>query len=215
MKVILLEELKGKGGEGDVIDVARGFAVNYLLPRKLAVEATAGNLKQLEARRTNIAKREETRRAQAQGLAASLEGKTVVVEAKAGDEGRLFGSVTAQMIVDAIRDQLGVDVDRKKTDVHGHIKELGVHPVHVQVHREVKAEVNVNVVRLGEAEAAKAAPSQPAAALEPGEAPSDVESTVVPQTEEGLAEAARAAAEEPAEETPETDETAEEAPEAE
>ena len=108
MKVVLLGEIKGKGGEGDVVDVAQGYAENYLFPKKLAVAATKGNLKQLEERRNNIEKREAVRIADANSLKETLEGKSVVVDAKVGDEGILFGSVTSAMIVDAIKDQLGV-----------------------------------------------------------------------------------------------------------
>jgi len=146
MKVILTQELKGKGGEGDVVDVARGYAVNYLFPRKLAIEATPGNLKQLEARAGNIRKREESRFDEARGVAAMLEGKTVTIAAKVGEEGRLYGSVTSLMIEDAIADQLAASVDRRKMDVHGHIKEVGQHPVTVRIYRDVKAEVIVDVV---------------------------------------------------------------------
>lgn len=149
MKVILLQELKGRGGEGDVIDVARGFAVNYLLPRKVAIEATSGNLKQLEQRLHNIKKREDQRLGDAQGLVAALEGKTVRIEAKVGDEGRLFGSITSPMIEAAIREQLGVEVDRRKIETHGHIKDAGPHAIEVSVYREVKASVTVDVVPEG------------------------------------------------------------------
>ena len=149
MKVILTQELKGKGGEGDVVDVARGYAVNYLLPRKLAIEATPGNLKQLDARKGNILKREETRIGEARTIAERLEGGRVTIEAKAGEEGRLFGSVTSPMIVDAIATQLDAEVDRRKVDVHGLIKELGEHTVTVQVYRDIKTEVTVVVVPEG------------------------------------------------------------------
>ncbi|TLM78956.1 MAG: 50S ribosomal protein L9 [Actinobacteria bacterium] len=149
MKVILLQEVKGKGSEGDVVEVARGYAVNYLFPKKMAVEATSGALKQLEARRHNIEKREAARRTDAESMAASVGGKTVTVEAKAGDEGKLFGSVTAQMVAEAIEAQLGVEVDRRKVDAHGHIKTLGAHPVTVQLHKDVKVELVVEVVPEG------------------------------------------------------------------
>jgi len=149
MKVILLQELKGRGGEGDVIEVARGFAVNYLLPRKVAIEATAGNVKQLEQRMHNIKKREDQRLNDAGSLAGALEGKSVTIYAKVGEEGRLFGSVTAPMVEDAIREQLGVDVDRRRIETHGHIKEIGPHTVDISVYRDVKAQVEVNVVAEG------------------------------------------------------------------
>jgi large subunit ribosomal protein L9 len=149
MKVILLQELKGRGGEGDVIDVARGFAVNYLFPRKVAIEATSGNLKQLEQRRKNIEGRESGRLGEANTLAAALDGKVVTIGAKVGEEGRLFGSITAVMVGEAINDQLGVDVDRRKIETHGHIKDVGPHIVDVSIYRDVKAQLTVQVVAEG------------------------------------------------------------------
>jgi large subunit ribosomal protein L9 len=152
MKVILTQDVKGRGQEGDIIDVARGFAVNFLLPRKLALEATPGNIKQLGARMHNIQKRETALRGQAEGVAAAVEGKTVTVKAKAGDEGKLYGSITSSMIADAIAEQLGVEVDRKKLDVHAHIKTLGEHVVQLHVYYDVKADVTVKVVAEGAVE---------------------------------------------------------------
>ena len=149
MKVILLQELKGRGGEGDVIEVARGFAVNYLMPRKVAIEATKGNLKQLEQRFKNIKVREESRLSDADKLAASLADKVVTIEAKVGDEGRLFGSVTSGMIEAAIVAQLGVELDKRKIETHGHIKSAGLHPVTISIYRDVKAELSINVVGEG------------------------------------------------------------------
>ena len=156
MKVILLQELKGRGGEGDVVEVARGFAVNYLLPRKVAIEATSGNLKQLEQRRHNIQKREEQRIGDADSLRTALDGKSVTIVAKVGEEGRLFGSVTSHMIEEAVREQLGTEVDRRKIDTHGHIKEVGPHVVDVTVYRDIKAQLTVEVV--GEGFVPEAAP---------------------------------------------------------
>ena len=149
MKVILLQELKGRGGEGDVIDVARGFAVNYLLPRKIAIEATSGNIKQLGQRQHNIEKREEQRLGDASSLQTAVDGKTVTIAAKVGEEGRLFGSVTSLMIEAALAEQLGVTVDRRKIETHGHIKEVGPHTVDVSVYRDVKAQLVVDVVPEG------------------------------------------------------------------
>jgi len=149
MKVILLDEVKGKGREGDVIEVTRGFAVNYLLPRQLAIKATSGNIKQLEARRTNIEKRETARRSDAEALAAMLDGKEITIEANSGEEGRLFGSVTSPMIQEAILKQLAVDVDRRKMDVAGHIKTVGDHEISVRLSFDVKATVTVHVVPEG------------------------------------------------------------------
>jgi large subunit ribosomal protein L9 len=156
MKVILTQEVKGKGHEGDVVDVARGYAVNYLLPRKMAIEATKGSLKQLDARMTNIQKRNDERRAEAEGIAGAVSGGTVVIEAKAGDEGKLFGSVTTLMIEEAIAAQLGHDVDHRRMDLRRPIKALGDYPVVVSVFGDVKAEVIVRVVGEGGTSAAAA-----------------------------------------------------------
>ena len=149
MKVILLEELPGRGGEGDVIDVARGYANNYLLTHGIAIPATKGNLKQLEQRRKNIAKREEKRLAGADETKAALEGKVVTVEARVGDEGQLFGSVTSGMIADAIKAQLGIEIDRKRIAHEGSIKRAGIHEVEVDLYRTINAKVAVEVVPEG------------------------------------------------------------------
>lgn len=145
MKVILLDEIKGKGGEGDVIDVAQGYAENCLIPKKLAVAATKGNLKQLEERRNNITKREEVRLATANATKEQLADKAVTVDVKVGDEGVLFGSVTAAMIADAIKDQLGVEVDRKRVELGKPIKVAGSYQVEISLYRDIKAEVTVLV----------------------------------------------------------------------
>lgn len=145
MKVVLLGEIKGKGGEGDVVDVAQGYAENYLFPKKLAVAATKGNLKQLEERRNNIEKREAVRIADANTLKEALEGKSVVVDAKVGDEGVLFGSVTSAMIADAVKAQLGVELDRKRIELGKPIKMAGSHEVAVSLYREIRATLTVLV----------------------------------------------------------------------
>lgn len=145
MKVVLLGEIKGKGGEGDVVDVAQGYAENYLIPQKLAVAATKGNLKQLEERRNNIEKREAVRIADANTLKETLEGKSVVVDAKVGDEGVLFGSVTSAMIADAVKAQLGVELDRKRIELGKPIKMAGSHEVAVSLYREIRATLTVLV----------------------------------------------------------------------
>ena len=151
MKVILLSELKGKGGEGDVVEVARGFANNYLLPQGIAIKATPGNLKQLEMRRKNIAKREEVRLADAEALKAQLDAMKVKVDAKVGEEGVLFGSVTPAMIADAVKAQFDIELDRKRIDLRNPIKVAGEHQVAVSLYREIKATLTVFVGAEGEA----------------------------------------------------------------
>lgn len=145
MKVILLTEVQGKGGEGDVVEVARGFFNNYLGPQKKAVLATAGNLKQLEQRRGNIAKREEKRIADAEALKASLEGKKIFVNAKVGEEGVLFGSVTTSMIADAVLAETGVEIDRKRLDVRKAIKTAGEHTVALNIYRDIHVDLQLMV----------------------------------------------------------------------
>ena len=145
MKVILLTEVQGKGGEGDVVEVARGFFNNYLGPQKKAVLATAGNLKQLEQRRGNIAKREEKRIADAEALKASLEGKKIFVDAKVGEEGVLFGSVTTSMIADAVLAETGVEIDRKRLDVRKAIKTAGEHTVALNIYRDIHVDLQLMV----------------------------------------------------------------------
>jgi len=178
MKVILTAEVKGKGHEGDVVDVARGYAANYLLPRKMAIVATPGNIKQLEARMTNISKRNATRMTSAEAVAASIEGKMIVLEAKAGVDGKLFGSVTTLMIEEAIAAQLDADVDHKRMNLHRPIKTTGEHTVVVSVFGDVKASLVVKVVPEGgaaalaaeEAAAAEKAALEAAQAIEAAEA---------------------------------------------
>ena len=195
MKVILLEELQGKGGEGDVVVVSRGFANNYLLPNRIAILATKGNLKQLEQRRKNIAKREEVRIANAEEQKAKLEAAELTIKAKVGDEGILFGSVTAQMIADALA-EAAIEVDRRRVEIRQAIKTVGEHNIEVSLYRDIKAAIKVNVVD----EAGNAvAPAAEEAAAEAEEA----------------AEAVEEAAEEAAEVAEEAAETVEEAVEAE
>ena len=145
MKVILLKELHGKGGEGDVIDVTRGFANNFLLTQGYAVKATKGNLKQLEERKKNIAKREETRIADANALAAKLNDATVRVIAQVGEEGVLFGSVTAPTVADAIAEQLEVEIDKRRVELGKPIKMVGTYEVPVSLYRDIKGIVTVIV----------------------------------------------------------------------
>ena len=123
MKVILLSELRGKGGEGDIVEVAQGYAENYLFPKRLAIQATPCNIKQLEERRHNIAKREEQRIA----------------------DGQLFGSVTSAMIADAIKEQLDIEIDRRRVERNANIKTAGIHEVTVNLYREISAAVTVSV----------------------------------------------------------------------
>ncbi len=193
MKVILLKELKGRGGEGDVIDVARGFANNYLLRQGYAVLATKGNLKQLEARKANIAKREEVRIAKAEELKAKLDSAKVVVDAQVGEEGQLFGSVTNAIIAEAIEQQLGDEIDKRRIELSAPIKTAGTHKVSVGLYREIKAELSVLVggeqyaeTQPAEAEAEGAEAAEAAETAETADAQAEetaVEETAEPATD--------------------------------
>ena len=173
MKVILLKELQGKGGEGDVIDVNRGFANNFLLTQGYAVKATPGNLKQLEERKKNIAKREEKRIADANATKAKLDGQTIVIDAKVGENNQLFGAVTAAQIADAIKAQLGVEVDRKRIATGGAIKTAGAHVVDVNFYREIGSKVTVMVGTPVEEEPAEEPEAAEAEQAETAEAPAE------------------------------------------
>lgn len=201
MKVILMKELKGKGGEGDVVEVAQGFAENYLFPQGIAIEATKGNLKQLEQRMHNIQKREATRLDNADGVKNALNEKEIVIVTKVGEEGQLFGSVTATMVAEAIQEQLGVEIDRKRVDIAKPIKTAGEHTVSVSIYREIKAEVKVNVkseeMVAAEAAAAEAeaAAAEEAAEAEVAEEAAEAETEVAEEAEEVVEAAEEAEAE--------------------
>ena len=169
MKVILTQELYGKGGEGDVVDVAPGYANNYLYRQGIAIPATKGNLKQLEMKKANIAKREEKRLAEAKEMQAKLSALTVYVDAQVGEEGVLFGSVTTAQIVAAIAAAAEVEVDRRRVSVEGAIKKAGEHTATVSIYRDIKAEVKLLVGVEPEVEVEEEAPE--AEAEEAVEAP--------------------------------------------
>lgn len=194
MKVILLSEVKGKGGEGDVVTVADGFANNYLLPQGLAILATKGNLKQLENRKHNIAKREEKRIADATAAKESLESAVVKVEARVGEEGVLFGSVTAAMVAAAIAEQVGMEIDRRRIDLKGSIKTAGQHAAEVSLYRDIKATVNL-MVGDDAALAAEALAEEADEALADAEAIEEAAAEVAEAEAEGTIDAEEAPAE--------------------
>lgn len=145
MKVILLQEVKGRGGEGDVIEVKDGFANNYLIKEGMAVKATKGALKQLEERRANIEKREEVRLAEANELKEKINNLKFKVDVQIGDEGQLFGAVTSQMIADGIKKNADVEIDKRRIDIRKAIKTVGLHKAEVVIYRDIKANIEVIV----------------------------------------------------------------------
>ena len=146
MEVILREDVKDLGKAGDLVKVKIGYARNYLLPRGLAYEATAGNKKRIAAETKARTTRLAAERSGAVALAAELRATVVTLIGKAGEEGRLFGSITAHDIADGLA-KLGHTVDKRKIDLEHPIKTLGDHMVPLKLHPEVVAEIRVSVVQ--------------------------------------------------------------------
>jgi large subunit ribosomal protein L9 len=148
MQVILHEDVEKLGARGQVVDVAEGYARNFLLPRKLAVAATASNMKAVERMRASFAKREATEKGDAQTLAGLLAGVTVRLTRKAGDTEQMFGSVTTADISESLAAQ-GYTIDKRKIQLDDPIKHIGDFDVPVRLHREVIATLKVIVEREG------------------------------------------------------------------
>jgi large subunit ribosomal protein L9 len=146
VKVVLRDDVANVGRKGDLIEVADGFARNYLVPRGLAMKATSGVVQQAEAMRRNREAREARDREAAQGVADQLAGRRIEVRARAGEGGRLFGSVTAADIVDAARAQTGVELDRRNMQLGEPLKELGAAEVPVKLHADVEVTLSIDVV---------------------------------------------------------------------
>lgn len=146
MKVILLADVKGKGKAGDVVKVNDGYARNMLFPKGLAKEATAGNLKNLEHQKAIAAEQEAERKAEAEATAKKLADLTVKIETKAGDNGKLFGSITSADIADACKEQAGIEIDKKKIVLDAPVKQAGNVEVQVKLHPEVTAKLKVEII---------------------------------------------------------------------
>jgi large subunit ribosomal protein L9 len=145
VKIVLREDVESLGKKGDLLDVADGYARNYLVPRGLALQATKGVVAQSEAMRRNREAREVRDRAAAQELAGRLTASPVVVKARAGEGGKLFGSVTSADIAAAIEAASGVEVDRRKVTLPEPIRELGEVEVPIRLHTDVEVVVSVSV----------------------------------------------------------------------
>ena len=144
MKVILLCDVKGQGKKEDILTVSDGYARNYLFPRKWAVEAKPAAIKEIERKRTAEEQQERERRAQAQEHADALSGRVIRVAAKCGETGRLYGSVTNQEIADALKQQYGFDVDKRKIGTEP-IRQTGEYDVSVGVYSGISAKMKVLV----------------------------------------------------------------------
>jgi large subunit ribosomal protein L9 len=149
VRVILKQDVAKLGGAGDIVDVADGFANNFLVPRDLAMRATRGATKDAEALSHARRKREARTLGDAQELKATLEAAPVQITAKAGEDGTLYGSVGNSAIVEALRSQLGIRLDRRRIPLDRPLKTLGGHDIVVRVHPDLTATLRVEIVRGG------------------------------------------------------------------
>lgn len=145
MKVILKADVKGVGKKGEVINASTGYARNYLFPRNLAVEATEGSMKTLEKQRELEAQKKAEELEEAKKLTKKLEGMTVKMQVKAGENGKLFGSITSKDISESLKAQYGIDIDKKKIILAEPIKVAGAYTSEVKVYPEVSAKLTVMV----------------------------------------------------------------------
>ena len=146
MKVILLEDVKALGKKGDICDVSDGYARNFILPKKKGVEASADNLNNLKLKKANDAKVAQENLENAQKLAAELAQKAVVVKIKVGEGGKLFGAISSKEIAAAVKEQMNLELDKKKIVLNDPIKTLGDHDVKLKLHKDVAASLTVKVV---------------------------------------------------------------------
>ena len=146
MKVILLEDVKSLGKKGEIVNVSDGYARNLILPKRLGVEATPKNLNELKLQKANAEKIAAQQLADAKALAEQLEKLSVTVSMKAGEGGRAFGSVSGKEISKAIKDQLKMDIDKKKFLLPEPLKTFGTHEVPIKLHKDVTAKLAVKVV---------------------------------------------------------------------
>ena len=146
MKILLRSDVKGVGRRGDIVNVSAGHARNFLLPNDLAVVANDGTVAQAEVMRKAQELKAATDRESARSLASSLSTKVVTISAKAGNEGRLFGSITSTEIVKAIFDQTGATIDRKQVQLEAPLRQLGEHVVVLELFAEVLTNMSVNIV---------------------------------------------------------------------
>lgn len=146
MKVILLKDVKGLGKEGELVNAKDGYARNFLIPRKLAVEATDANLKKWEEDMARKRQKQQEEYERAIKLKEKIEDVSIEIKSKAGEGGKLFGSITSKDIAEALKKQHKIDVDKKKIDMKNNIKTLGTTTVEIKVYPEITATLKVNVV---------------------------------------------------------------------
>ena len=144
MRVVLIRDVEGKGFLGDVVDVKDGYARNYLIPRGMALPATEGNIKHVQEILRQRRRKSEREKARAEETARSLEGMVLEILKPVGEGGKLFGSVTASDVVEKLKEK-GIEIERKMVLFPHKIRELGVYPITIRLHREVKVEIKIDV----------------------------------------------------------------------
>jgi len=145
VKVILTQDVKNLGKKGEVVKVADGYARNYLIPRGLAEEATDSRLKNLKQKQKAKARKKQKELEEAREKAKELEGRVVTIKTKAGEKGKLFGSVTSRDVAEAVKKEFGLDVDKRKIELGDPIKSLGRYTVGIKLYPDVTAEIIVAV----------------------------------------------------------------------
>jgi large subunit ribosomal protein L9 len=160
--VLLREDIENLGARGEIVRVKAGYARNYLLPRKLAVQASAGNVRQIEAERASLLKKESKERATAEAQSALMKSLHLTFERKVGEHGMLYGSVTSMHVAEALKEK-GYEIDRRRINLPEAIKETGDFTVAVRLHREVTVEIPVTVTGEGGAKTAGEAAGEEAA----------------------------------------------------
>jgi large subunit ribosomal protein L9 len=146
MKVILRKDIETLGNIGDIVDVKEGYARNFLIPRKIAYTALSGNLRALEDEKKSIARKSEKELNAAENVSTKLEKVSVTIPVQVGEEDKIFGSVTTQMIADALKEK-DFDIDKRKIEIEESIKTLGIYNVNIKLHSNINASIKVWVVR--------------------------------------------------------------------
>ncbi|AEC00999.1 MULTISPECIES: 50S ribosomal protein L9 [Selenomonas] len=146
MKVILQQDVKKVGSKGDIVEVSEGYGRNFLLPKKLAVEATAANLETAKQKANSAARKKQQATDEARLLAAQLEKVSVKVAVRIGEGGKLFGSVTGKDVADALAKEHGIDVDRRKISLKSEVTGAGEYEAVIKVHPEIQSTIRVLVV---------------------------------------------------------------------
>ena len=146
MKVILRKDIETLGNVGDIVDVQDGYARNFLIPRKIAYTALNGNLKALEDEKKSIARKSEKELHAAEKLSTELEKVSVTIPVQIGEEDKIFGSVTTQMIADALKEK-DFDIDKRKIEIEESIKTLGIYNANIKIYSNVSVNIKVWVVR--------------------------------------------------------------------